>query len=109
MGIEGISWGGIILYLVLISYAYAGLESMSTQILNPFNQDESDLPLDLYCYLNLSDTRFVVGKTFSKRSNFVQVYEEKVITKLKRWFRENIPGYTVIKLKSDKTKGRKLA
>merc|ERR1719317_1471200 len=108
MGIPGITWHVIILYLVLISYAYAGLESMSTQILNPFNQDESDHPLDLYCYLNLADTRFVVGKNFSTRSNFVQVYEDKVIPKLKTWLRENIPGFTVTRLKSEKTEALKM-
>merc|ERR1719193_2850411 len=79
MGIPDITWEAIILYLILISYAYAGLESMATQILNPFDRDESDHPLDLYCYLNVTDTRYMVGKGFADKSNFVKSFENSVV------------------------------
>lgn len=96
MGIKGITWNAIILYLLLISYSYAGLESMATEILNPFDRDESDHPLDLYCYLNVSDTRFMVGRGFGERSNFVKAFEKNVIPTLQKWLKLNIPNYIPI-------------
>merc|ERR1719285_561893 len=96
LNIKGISWDAIILYLVLISYAYAGLESMATQILNPFDRDESDHPLDLYCYLNYSDTRFMVGKGFGERDNFVKAFENSVVPTIQKYLKFNIPTYVPI-------------
>jgi len=105
IGIDGISWDAIILYLLLISYAYAGLESMATEILNPFDRDESDHPLDLYCYLNVSDMRFMFGKGFGEKSNFVKSFESGVVPTLQQWLKNNIPGFTVVNRISKITSG----
>jgi len=108
MGIDGISWDTILVYLVLISYAYAGLESMATEILNPFDRDESDHPLDLYCYLNLFDTRFMVGHGLGEKTNFVESIENHVVPNLQRWLRKNIPGFKLIKSITEQIKIWKL-
>jgi len=105
LGIKGISWDAIILYLLLISYAYAGLESMATQILNPFDRDESDHPLDLYCYLNVTDTRYMVGKGFGERSNFVKSFENSVKPIINRWLKDTFTDFTEILSIPKKPKG----
>jgi len=108
MGIPDISWEAVILYLVLISYSYAGLEGMATEILNPFGRDESDHPLDLYCYLNIFDTRFMIGDVFNKKSNFVESIDTQVVPNLQTWLIKNVPGYQVIMSISEKIKIWKL-
>jgi len=108
VGIPGIQWEAIIIYLVLISYSYAGLESMATEILNPFDRDESDHPLDLYCYLNIFDMRFMVGDGFDKKTNFVESIDTQVVPNLQAWLRKNVPGYKVIMSISEKIKIWKL-
>merc|ERR1719397_1074204 len=84
MGISEMSWLLITFYLLLISYAFAGLESMATTILNPFGEDESHLPLDLYCYLNIADTRFILGKNLLERRNFANTFEQETLPRLTR-------------------------
>merc|ERR1719228_2477282 len=102
MTIDGITWVVIIFYLILISYSYSGLESMATQILNPFDRDESDHPLDLYCYLNVFDTRYMVGRGFGERSNFVKSFEKYVIPSMLEWLGTNIPKFKRVKSITEK-------
>merc|ERR1719233_891677 len=86
MGINGMTWPVLTFYLLLISYAYGGLESMATSILNPFGDEESHLPLDLYCYLNIADSRFILGKDLISRRNFVHTFEKDALPLLtERW------------------------
>merc|ERR1719474_2137701 len=86
MGIDGMTWTVLTFYLLLISYAFAGLESMATSILNPFGAGESHLPLDLYCYLNIVDSRFILGRDLLHRRNFVHTFEKDALPRLtQRW------------------------
>jgi len=85
MGIPEFSWLLLTFYLILISYAFAGLESMATTILNPFGECQSHLPLDLYCYLNIADSRFILGKDLLQRRNFVNTFEDDLIQLTQRW------------------------
>jgi len=79
MGISEMTWTLLTFYLLLISYAFAGLESMATSILNPFGESQSHLPLDLYCYLNIADSRFILGKDLLQRRNFVHTFENDAL------------------------------
>jgi len=76
VGLDEMTWGVIIFYFLPIAYAFCGLESMSSEILNPFTQNESDHPLDLYCYLVLTSTQFMAGEEFSKRTNFAESFDK---------------------------------
>merc|ERR1719285_913048 len=108
MGFPGITWEVIILYLLLISYSYSGLEGMATEILNPFDRDESDHPLDLYCYLNIFDTRFMIGNELGKKSNFVETVDTQLVPNLQIWLRKNLPDFKIIRSISEKVKVWKL-
>merc|ERR1719233_1770457 len=86
MGISEMSWLLLTFYLLLISYAFAGLESMATTIINPFGEGESHLPLDLYCYLNIVDSRFMIGKNLLERRNFAHTFDQETLPRLtQRW------------------------
>jgi len=60
---------------------------MSASILNPFNEGESDHPLDLYCYLILNDVRELTGPQFAEKYSFVKTFDEYYTGRLQHWFK----------------------
>jgi len=56
-------------YMAVLSYIFLGLQDMSTKIQNPFGQDPSHLPLDIFVfvvYRDIKDIIFMKYETFNK-------------------------------------------
>jgi len=78
-------WNAIIFYEMLVGYAYCGIEHMAADIENPFDASESSHPLDLYVFLILMDARYLMGKRFGGKINFLREFEKKYIAKINTW------------------------
>jgi len=89
-------WGVIIFYFLPIAYAFCGLESMSSEILNPFTQNESDHPLDLYCYLVLTSTKFMAGEDFSEKANFAETFDRDHKERWISMLYKRVKGYVYV-------------
>jgi len=64
-------------YMGILSYIFLGLQDMSTKIQNPFGQDPSHLPLDIFIFVVYRDIRDIIYmkyKTFNKKFTD-EVYE----------------------------------
>jgi len=96
IGLPEMSWSVIIFYFLPIAYAFAGLESMSSEILNPFTQNESDHPLDLYCYLILTSTQYMAGHDFSAKTNFADTFDRDHEEKWIAWLYKRVKGFLYI-------------
>jgi len=107
VGLPEMDWGVIIFYFLPIAYAFCGLESMSSEILNPFTQNESDHPLDLYCYLVLTSTQFMAGEEFSKRTNFAGSFDKDHKDRWMSYLYKRVKGFVYVprmKAKTDPNK-----
>jgi len=96
VGLPEMTWGVIVFYFLPIAYAFAGLESMSSEILNPFTQSESDHPLDLYCYLVLTSTQYMAGKDFNERVNFAESFDRDHMERWISWLYKRVKGFVYI-------------
>lgn len=56
-------------YMAILSYIFLGLQDMSTKIQNPFGEDPSHLPLDIFIFVVYRDIRDIIRmkyETFNK-------------------------------------------
>merc|ERR1712130_340653 len=93
LGFEGMTFDVVVFYVLIIGYVFCGLEGMSTDIENPFDDGYSDHPLDLYVFLNLSDVRYLVGQKFHSKQHFVRSHEHKYRKLIDKWILKKFPGY----------------
>jgi len=56
---------GVIFYCFIIGYAFLGLEDMALEIQNPFGEDYSDLPLDVFTNIIFQDIKTVSQLKYS--------------------------------------------
>lgn len=56
---KAVSEEGVIFYCFIISYAFLGLEDMALEIQNPFGDDYSDLPLDVFTNIIFQDVKII--------------------------------------------------
>jgi len=54
-----VSGEGVVFYCLIIGYAFLGLEDMALEIQNPFGDDYSDLPLDVFTNIIFQDIKTV--------------------------------------------------
>jgi len=54
-----VTWEGVVFYCFIIGYAFLGLEDMALEIQNPFGEDYSDLPLDVFTNIIFQDIKTV--------------------------------------------------
>lgn len=62
-------------YMGILSYIFLGLQDMSTKIQNPFGEDPSHLPLDIFIFVVYRDIRDIIRM---KYETFNQKYTESL-------------------------------
>merc|ERR1712142_1362270 len=60
-----VSWYGVLFYCAIIGYAFLGLEDMALEIQNPFGDDYSDLPLDVFTNIIFQDVKIISQLKYS--------------------------------------------
>jgi len=62
---DKVSTEGVIFYCLIIGYAFLGLEDMALEIQNPFGDDYSDLPLDVFTNIIFQDIKVISRLKYS--------------------------------------------
>jgi len=72
----------IILFMAILSYAFLGLEDLASKVQNPFGDNPSHLPLDIFVHMAYRDVKDVIalkyvafGKEYSDRLYTLGQYE----------------------------------
>jgi len=68
--------GQIFAFTFILAYAFLGLEDMAVKIQNPFGQNPSDLPLDIFTIVAYKDVKEIVAM---KYNSFDKSYTDKII------------------------------
>jgi len=54
----------IFLFMGILSYAFLGLENMASKIQNPFGDDPSDLPLEIFTFVAYRDVKDIISMKY---------------------------------------------
>jgi len=63
-------------FTFILAYAFLGLEDMAVKIQNPFGENPSDLPLDIFTIVAYKDVKEIISM---KYNSFDKSYTEKII------------------------------
>jgi len=76
------SIGQIVIFMGILSYAFLGLEDLASKVQNPFGENPSHLPLDIFVHMAYRDVKDVIalkyesfGKEYSDRLYRLGRYE----------------------------------
>lgn len=68
-------WTQVVIFMVILSYAFLGLEDMAVKIQNPFGQNPSDLPLEIFTFVAYRDVKDIINM---KYQSFDKSYTDKL-------------------------------